>query len=478
MDRPRVIQGGMGVGVSGWRLAREVSMLGELGVVSGTALDTMLIRRLSDGDPGGNLRRALAAFPLPQIAERALKKYFKAEGQTASSNTEGAARYPLAQLLRAKLSPERQGLMVLANFAEVYLAKEGHGGILGINYLEKIQMAVLPSLYGAMLAGVDYVLMGAGIPAEIPAVLDRFSRNEAASISLDVLEAGNDRFELSFDPMSLWAGHSTGPAPLTRPQFLPIVSSATLARALLKKAPHGIAGFVVEAPIAGGHNAPPRGAMQLTSRGEPIYGERDRVDIDQMQALGVPFWLAGGKASREKLAEALGQGASGIQVGTAFAFCEESGLDPQVKLCALNRVVHDGTEVFTDPVASPTGYPFKVVALSGTLSEPEVYADRERQCDLGYLRRAYRKADGTLGYRCPAEPIDDYVAKGGRTEDAMGRKCLCNSLVSNIGLGQQRADGYQEPAMLTAGDDIACIRRFLKPGHASYSARDVIESLL
>src|SRR4051794_25688325 len=57
MPEPRIIQGGMGVAVSGWRLAREVSRLGQLGVVSGTALAVVLSRRLQLGDPGGELRR-------------------------------------------------------------------------------------------------------------------------------------------------------------------------------------------------------------------------------------------------------------------------------------------------------------------------------------------------------------------------------------------------------------------------------------
>ena len=41
-----------------------------------------------------------------------------------------------------------------ANFVEVFLAREGHVHPVGINFLEKIQMPHLPSLYGAMLAGV------------------------------------------------------------------------------------------------------------------------------------------------------------------------------------------------------------------------------------------------------------------------------------------------------------------------------------
>ena len=488
----------MGAGVSGWTLAREVSSLGQLGVVSGTALDSILVRKLWDGDPGGHVRRAIAAFPSQAIARSVLDRYLRTSGepdeatdaadeadQAAQAPDEtpvepvGARRYKLAPLLRASLSPERQGLLVLANFVEVFLAKEGHAGVVGINYLEKIQLPTLPSLYGAMLADVDVVLMGAGIPAEIPTVLDRLADHREVSIGLDVLERGEERFELRFDPTAIGLGaEGVGRARLRRPKFLPIVSAATLAKALLRKSPGGIDGFVVEGPIAGGHNAPPRGPLQLSERGEPVYGQRDVVDLEQMKALGVPFWLAGAYASRERFAAAVAAGAHGVQVGTAFAFCEESGLDPDLRRRFLANLAGGEGDVFTDPVASPTGFPFKVATLEGTLSETEAYEERPRLCDLGYLRRAYVRADGTLDYRCPSEPVDDYVRKGGRTEDTVGRKCLCNALVTNIGLGQRRADGYEELPMLTAGDDIACVRQFITPERLSYRARDVVESLL
>lgn len=502
MTLPRLIQGGMGVGVSGWQLAREVSSLGQLGVVSGTALDTILVRRLGVGDPGGHVRRAMAAFPVAEVTARVLTRYFKPEEPSAVASPEplpaalaspgedgvteplGAEPLPgqrcaLLPLPRASLTPERQWLLVLANFVEVYLAKEGHSGVVGINYLHKIQIPTVPSLYGAMLAGVDVVLVGAGIPADIPGVLDRLGRGESASITLDVQDAGDQRYEQTFDPATLWAAypHLTPPL-LRRPRFLAIISSVTLAKALLKKAPGGIDGFVVESPTAGGHNAPPRGLQQLNERGEPIYGPRDEVDFAQLAALGVPFWLAGGYASRSQLDAAIGAGARGVQVGTAFAFCKESGLEPGLREHVLAGVLRGEVSVFTDPLASPTSFPFKVVTLDGTLSESEVYGERPRLCDLGYLRRAFRKPDGALAYRCPAEPVEDYVRKGGKLEETAGRKCLCNALMANIGLQQRRADGYEEPPLLTAGDDVACIRPFISEGRLSYHARDVIEAIL
>ncbi len=68
-------------------------------------------------------------------------------------------------------------------------------------------------------------------------------------------------------------------------------------------------------------------------------------------------------------------GAAGVQVGTAFAFCEESGLRADYRRALMRAAVDAGAaEVFTDPLASPTGFPFKVAQLAGTMSDPAVYA--------------------------------------------------------------------------------------------------------
>jgi nitronate monooxygenase len=177
------------------------------------------------------------------------------------------------------------------------------------------------------------------------------------------------------------------------------------------------------------------------------------------------------------LKEALNEGAEGIQVGTAFAFCEESGMDPSIRSRVMQQSLEHRTKVFTDPLASPTGFPFKVLNLDGTLSDQSTYSERTRICDLGYLRELYRKENGKVGYRCPGEPVEDYVAKGGEASDAIGRKCVCNGLLATIGLGQIRR-GAIEPALVTAGDDVANIARFLRPGRTTYSADDVLDDIL
>lgn len=470
MTQPVIIQGGMGVAVSDWRLARAVAMQGQLGVVSGTGINNVLIRRLQQGDPGGHMRRALAHFPLPELAQPLIDTYFIADGKPES------APFNLAPMYTVNPSCELQALTVVANFAEVFLAKEGHSGLVGINLMEKIQLPNLMSLYGAMLAGVDYVLMGAGIPREIPGILDQLAAHQQVSLKLHVEQASaDDDIRLVFDPQALVG---TALAPLKRPYFLPIVASATLALSLAKKSSGRVDGFIVEGPTAGGHNAPPRGALQLNERGEPIYGPRDAVDLNKIKELGLPFWLAGAYAHPDKLQQALDQGAAGIQVGTVFALCAESGLRPDLKRALIQQALAGDLDVRTDPAASPTSFPFKVARLADTLSEPEVYALRPRQCDLGYLRVVYKRPDGQLGYRCPAEPVDAYLKKGGDSADTAGRKCLCNGLMANIDVAQVQKNGYREQPLVTLGDDVSSIPHVLAPGATSYSAKDVIEYLL
>jgi nitronate monooxygenase len=471
---PKIIQGGMGVGVSNWRLANAVSKLGQLGVVSGTALDSLFVRRLADGDQGGHMHRGLDAFPFQEMARRIWQEYFVAGGKAAGEP------YPAIPMHQKRDPRKLVELCMVSNFVEVFLAKEGHKSPVGINFLEKVQMPHLASIYGAMLAGVGYVLMGAGIPLHIPGVLDAFAAHQAAEYRLAVTGAAQEQFAsldtlMRLDPVE----YAEGPLPmLARPRFLAIVSSNTLAATMLRRANGRVDGFVYESPTAGGHNAPPRGKLQLNAAGEPVYGERDRVNVEELRAMGVPFWLAGGYGNAEKLREALDQGAAGVQVGTAFAFSRESGMRADLKRQLIEQAKAGRGEVYTDPLASPTGFPFKVAQLGGTSSAFKIYEERKRVCDLGYLREPYATGENKIGYRCSAEPVENYVAKGGKIEDTVGRKCLCNALLANIGHAQTRKDDSVEPALVTVGDDLNSIAQFLAPGRESYGAADVVESLL
>jgi hypothetical protein len=68
------------------------------------------------------------------------------------------------------------------------------------------------------------------------------------------------------------------------------------------------------------------------------------------------------------------------------------------------------------------------------------------------------------------------VAKGGKLEDTVGRRCLCNSLTATVGLGQLRDGGSVEPPLVTSGDELLSIGRFLGD-RESYSAADVLAYL-
>ena len=465
---PSIIQGGMGIGVSTWRLARGVAQRGEVGVVSGTAIDSVVARELQDGDPH-NRRAALRSYPDSDIVDHLLDRFYQPEGRDDDEP------YDLLPIHRFNPTARSQRILAAATYAEVRMATEGHDGLVGLNLLAKLKRYSLPCLYGAMLAGVDVAFIGAGIPLEEATQIPKLAAGEAASLRLDVdtsqVDEPQDTYTYDFDPSDVIAN----PPTLSPPAFMPIVSSDALARIMDAKLPdEHVDGWVIEGPVAGGHNAPPRN-KQYTDDHTPIYDDRDRADLDDIRALGKPFYLAGGYGSPEGLQFAHDVGAAGIQVGSLFSLTAESGYPTEVTH-RIVRGLHRGTiEVRTEGRLSPTGFPFKVLTVPGTLSNDERLQARPRMCDLGYLRTAYVDEKGRLLGRCPAEPVDDYVRKGGDKANTEGRGCLCNALMANIG-HPQHSDNYTELPLYTGGDAL----EHLPLGSASdpdYTADDVIDYL-
>jgi nitronate monooxygenase len=459
----------MGVAVSNWSLAQAVSKLGQLGTVSGTALNLVVARRLQCGDPGGHIRRALNSFAFPKMAQRILDNYFIPGGKKLGTPFKAIAK-PLLKGSRAF-----NELCIVSNFVEVFLAREGHKNAVAINYLEKIQLPHLPSLYGAILAGASFVVVGAGIATEMPAAIEALTNHRPATYPIRV-NGSPTAIDFEFNPADYLEDGVDLPT-LTKPSFLPIVSSDSLATMFMRRAKGQVDGFIVEAPTAGGHNAPPRGALQLDANGEPLYGPKDIANLEKIRALGLPFWLGGGYASPAKLAAALAAGATGIQAGTPFALCTDSGLLPELRQALMQQALNGTGRVVTDHLASPTGFPFKVAQLPGSLSEEAAWMQRIRVCDLGYLREAYLCADGTVGFRCPAETAEAYAAKGGDPAETTGRKCVCNGLMAAIGLTDPRPWGA-EPPLLTLGDAYAEVTQFCTNNSPDFSAADVINTLL
>ena len=460
---PQIIQPGMGIFVSGYKLANITSRNGCIGTVSSPGADQIVVRILQNGDIDGDIRRAAKYFPFQNMSQRILDKYFVEGGIKPRAPYKGVGSIsldPYDDLIE---------LMIFSNFAIVYLAKEGHNGLVSINFLEKIQMTLIYGMVGAMLADVDFVTMGAGIPYQVPKLLDDIAKGEIATYRVNV--EGGDLYVMEFD-MEKFFGQKLK---LKRPGFLPIITSHVLAESLLSKAKNSgstLEGFVVENPTAGGHSANPRGKLNLSSFGEPIYGPRDECDFEKMKTLGIPFWIAGSQASPTALKNALALGATGIQAGSIFALCEESGMIKDKKAEIRKKGFNESLIVKNDSKASPTGFPFKVAELEGTLSEDENYNFRERICSLRFLVVPYYKKDGRIGYRCPAEPVNHFEKKGGKEEDTVGVKCLCNGLFAAVGLGNP-----SELPIFTLGKDVSFLKLLMKDENDSYSAVDAIKYL-
>lgn len=461
---PTYIMGGMGVYISTPFLANAVSQHEDsLGTVSGTAAYIIMTRILQAGDPGGHYREALSHFPYPDIANEVLKAYFVDGGISAGT--------PYKQVPVVTLSPSRLtiALIICANFAFVWLAKQGHQNEVSINYLEKVQLPHLYSIYGAMLADVGYVTMGAGIPLQIPDVLDAFANGQAAEYRVSVTGNSAGALTMRFDPNEYFGQPASN---LRRPSFLPIVSSDALAALMDKKLRGRIQGFSVERATAGGHNAWPRGPVVLNESHEPIYGERSNVNYQKLTDLGIPWWLAGSSASPQGLAEARAAGAKGIQFGSILALSDSSGMDPLLRQTIIRQWYCGKLRIRTDVLASPTGFPFKVAELDGTVSDIDVYEMRPRICNRHGLSMPHELLNGAIVYRCAAEPLEQYLLKGGKPEDAVGRRCLCNGLITTAGLGDA-----QEPAIVTLGDDLSFLRHLVHREDGTYTVTEALNYL-
>ena len=505
----KLIQGGMGAYVSNWRLAKAVAMERPgvtAGTVSGIGLDIGYARILELGDPGGHIRRAFHAFDEKfgtSIGHEFFSRHFIPGGKAPMDKFR---HFPL-QVAKAlngteKISPsENQGGLVqlsvaqdvierviLTAFAEVWLAKAGHSGKIFMNFLKKIELPLVFAMYGAMLAGVDGIVIGAGSPEGLPFICSRLAQHEAVSIDIPMLyrESG-ESFQVEFNPKTILGGILTQ-QPINRPAFLAIASLAPLVQALAQSPTGAPDGFIIEHHTAGGHNAGPQGPMQKDDLGQPQYGREDEPDLEAIRAAGLPFWLAGGYGSREGLQKALASGAAGVQVGTNFALAMESGLRPDLRNAILREIRQgvDEAALVRTTLFSPTGYPFKVVQLPGTLAEESLYTDRRRICDIGLLQqrglmKAEENGERRIFHRCPAGPLEAFMRDRGLPQNTEEKRCLCNGLLATVGLGQVLTrDGQisEEPAIVTLGNHLDGVCRLSSNGQAVYWTKDAVEDIL
>jgi NAD(P)H-dependent flavin oxidoreductase YrpB (nitropropane dioxygenase family) len=432
-----VLVGGMGVDVSGIDLisaaanhpSRRVS-----GSLSGTALAEVYVRRLQMGDPGAKIERAFEAFSarvpaLTQEIQDLYKKFHIVGGKSADAKFRGMSM--------GGMTPARdvQIMIIAATFAHVWRAKQAAPGRpIGVNFLRKLERTLLYGLYGAMLAGADWIVMGAGDPSAVPGLLDSLARHELTELPMQVATCPLGEYKVSFDPKDL-VGDAAAPA---RTPFLAIVSSHLQAEGLAANPVTRPDGFVIEGPLAGGHNAPPSKRAK-DADGHYVYGPEDEADLRAVAAIGLPFWVAGGQAKP-------GGPFNRRQVGTIFALAKESGLEPSLRQKMLGLIWRQKERVVNDARASPSTYPFKIAQAPGTVGESAVYEDRKRVCDVGLLR-GWRPKDGKVIGLCPADKPDLFKKAGGAAWRCAGAMCLCNGLLSAVGVGQPA-----EAPLITLGD--------------------------
>lgn len=333
-----IIQGGMGVGVSLYPLASAVAREGGLGIVSSACLDRL-------------------------VSKRNGKKY----------NTRDAA------------------------YEEVSLAKAA-GGFAGINVMGALVKDYNDSVKGAIDAGADAIISGAGLPLSLPAI-----------------------------------------HPPKDTALIPIVSSARALELISKKwerlhyRPDAI---VLEGPLAGGHLGFKIDQIDLESN--VLENLFPPVKEMAMKYGDFPVIVAGGIYTRDDIMRFLKMGADGVQMGTRFLATEESSATEEYKQ-AVVRAKKEDIFVAYNP-GSPCGLPFRVLRQSSMFVSAEKKL-RAPKCDKGYV--LLKDAEGNFSV-CPAKESNER------------NFCICNGLLSSAGYNPDK----EEP-LYTVGTNAARVDKIL-----------------
>ncbi|GAB4490769.1 MAG: nitronate monooxygenase [Thermodesulfovibrionales bacterium] len=333
-----IIQGGMGVGVSLYPLAGAVAHEGGVGVVSSACLDRLVSKRTG----------------------KRLNTYD-------------------------------------ATYEEVSQAKAS-GGIAGINIMVALVRDYADSVRGALDAGADVIISGAGLPLGLPAIQ-----------------------------------HPKDTA------LIPIVSSA---RALdlicrkwekLKYRPDAV---VLEGPLAGGH---------LGFKIDQIDSEENRLEVllppvkDVARKYGdFPVIVAGGIYTHEDIVRFMEMGADGVQMGTRFLATEESSASPAYKAAVVGATDED-IMVAHDP-GSPCGLPFRIIKQS-PMYVSALKKLRKPKCDKGYVLLKDSEGKFTV---CPAKESNEH------------HFCICNGLLSSADYNPDK----EEP-LYTVGTNASRVDRIV-----------------
>ncbi len=273
-----VVQGGMGIGVSANRLAGSVAALGAMGTISSVDLRRHhpdLMAATHGLPPGAAARDAIDAANL-QALER--------EITLARTRSQGR-------------------------------------GLLAINVMRAVT-AYGPSITRALECGIDAVVVGAGLPLDLP--------------------------DLARD-------HPTT-------ALIPILSDARGVQLVVRKwerkkrLPDAI---VIEHPrLAGGH----LGAAKIADLHDPRFEFENAIpqSLAFLRSAGiedsVPLIAAGGVRSRADIRRLQNLGAAAVQMGTPFAVTTEGDADP-----AFKQVLAQATDANLVEFTSVAGLPARAV---------------------------------------------------------------------------------------------------------------------
>jgi nitronate monooxygenase len=363
-----VVQGGMGVGVSAHRLAGTVASMGALGTISSVDL-----RRLH-----------------PDLMARC-----STEGQGAST----AAQKDLIDAVNQE-----------ALQREIASARRlsGGRGLLAVNIMRAVS-AYASSVKTALEAGIDAVVVGAGLPLDLP--------------------------DLAKDhPKAL---------------LMPILSDARGVALVIKKwerkqrLPDAI---VIEHPRwAGGH----LGAAKIADLADARFDfERVLPEVNAfLRSAGVerevPLIAAGGIRRCEDIQRAQSLGAAAVQMGTAFVATHECDADPAFKAVLAGAKDEDLVE-FT----SVAGLPARAVRTP--------WLDRYLQALPRLQATAVKKSRCTLAFDCLQQcGLRDGLA-------GWGQFCIDQRLASAWRGEQAKGLFFRGAGALPFGAQIASVRQLLE----------------
>lgn len=359
-----VVQGGMGVGVSAHRLAGTVAGLGGVGTLSSVDL-----RRHHP-----DLMQATTGLAPGEAAKAAIN----------AANLEAIER-------------EVQAARRLA----------GGMGLVAVNVMRAVA-DYAASVRRALQAGADAIVMGAGLPLDLP--------------------------DLAADhPQAL---------------LVPILSDARGVQLVVRKwerkkrLPDAI---VIEHPrLAGGH----LGAARVADLGDPRFDFERAIpeSLAFFRSAGlereIPLIAAGGIRSLDDIRRLQGLGAAGVQLGTPFAVTTEGDAHPEFK-----RVLAQARDEDMAEFVSVAGLPARAVRTPWLASylkaEPRLQAV------------AHAKQRCTKAFDCLAQcGLRDGLA-------GWGQFCIDNQLAAALRGDVQRGLFFRGAGALPFGDQIRSVHELL-----------------